>query len=89
MTNQTQSQLEMNSNLEKKVLPSHPVQVIDLPTPVNWHKFKLWLKAYNNMKLAELVSGFRYGFRLGFTGHQFAQDGPNLQSAFSNNKIPC
>ena len=77
----------MNPSLKIQVKQPQLLPVSDLPTPVNWFKFQLWLKGYDNTKLEEIVTVFRYGFRLGFVGLRFTQESPNLQSALSKKEI--
>ena len=75
--------MEATPNPQKQVKRPQSTPVRDLPTPVNWYKLKLWLNGYDSTKFKELV----FGFRLGFGGPRLAQDGPNLQSALSNQDI--
>lgn len=71
-------------NLDKPILLS---QANKLPTPVQWSKLQQWLKGYDKAESDYLISGFKHGFRLGFTGPRTTQNSPNLPSALSNNKI--
>ena len=58
-----------------------------MPTPVNWLSLQHWLKGYDKEKLEQLISGFKYGFRMGFLGQRTEQNSPNLPSALSNKEI--
>ena len=71
-------------NLDKPILP---IQANELPTPVQWSKLQQWLKGYDKAESDYIISGFKHGFRLGFTGPRTTQNSPNLPSALSNSEI--
>ena len=64
-----------------------------LPNPVKWAKLEKWLEGYPEVEKDFLISGYRFGFNLGFNGSNCPQDSPNLKSAlqhdeFVSQKIP-
>ena len=59
----------------------------EVPTPVHVDKLKAFLKGYPSDKVSFLVSGFTYGFSLGFTGECLAQDCPNSKSTFLHPQV--
>lgn len=57
------------------------------PTPVEWQKLEKWLMGYPTDKKHFLISGYKYGFKVGLEGCREPQDSPNLKSASESHDI--
>jgi hypothetical protein len=50
------------------------------PTPVNADRLAFWLEGYDGQLREFLLDGFRFGFKVGYTGIPLSTISPNLVS---------
>lgn len=59
----------------------------DLPTPVRWKILDKYLEGYPTNLRRYLIDGFRYGFRVNYSGERCSQTSPNLKAALESPDI--
>lgn len=71
-----------------KAIPnSQALSENSLPTHVKWAKLEKWLEGYPEVEKDFLISGYRFGFKLGFNGSNCSQDSPNLKLALQHDEF--